>query len=35
MGFTGVVKDWYAYDPLKAVAIAACACFGVGLIVHL
>lgn len=35
INYTGEVKDWYAYDPSKAAAIAACACFVVGLIVHL
>ncbi|KUI65319.1 Protein RTA1 [Cytospora mali] len=33
--FHGDVKNWYSYDPVTGVAIAACACFAVGLLVHL
>lgn len=33
--FHGDVKDWYSYEPVTGVAVAACACFAVGLAVHL
>lgn len=33
--FHGDVKDWYSYEPVTGVAVAACACFAIGLVIHL